>query len=196
MTPKQEERIRIKITRIRKELAADKKRWCGFYDDSRGLRYLPPEQFIKLKDYKVGLRYLRWFDRTFSDDSGYPLFLFEWTLILFKTGSLKEAEKKAFETFAASNYIFDKFLEKDLLRNEKIEKTEWETAWMAENFKYSSSDPEYTNFVLWLESLQTGKKFYDFASELIAIDKRLESVPAGKTRTELVNRRYKMIEEL
>ncbi len=62
MTPKQEERIRIKIARIRKELAADKKRWGGFYDDSRGLRYLPPEQFIKLKDYKGGLRYLRWFD--------------------------------------------------------------------------------------------------------------------------------------
>jgi len=44
MTPKQEERIRNKIARIRKELAADKKRWGGFYDDSRGLRYLPPER--------------------------------------------------------------------------------------------------------------------------------------------------------
>ncbi|MFW5793677.1 MAG: hypothetical protein ACOCWC_05285 [Bacteroidota bacterium] len=67
MTPKQDEKIRNKIARIRKELAADKKRWGGFYDDSRGLRYLPPELFIKLKDYKGGLRYLRWFNRAAQD---------------------------------------------------------------------------------------------------------------------------------
>jgi hypothetical protein len=90
MTLKQEERIRNKIVRIRKELAQDKKRWGGFYDDSRGLKYLPSELFIKHKDYNGGLRYLRWFDRTFSDDSGFPIFLFEWTLILFQTGNIKE----------------------------------------------------------------------------------------------------------
>jgi len=42
MTPKQEERTRSKIKMIKAELAADKKRWGGYYDDSRGLRYLPP----------------------------------------------------------------------------------------------------------------------------------------------------------
>jgi hypothetical protein len=77
MAPKQEERIKNKIDRIRKELAADKKRWGGFYDDSRGLRNLPPEQFFKLKDYKGGLRFLRWFNRTLSDDNGCSIFLFE-----------------------------------------------------------------------------------------------------------------------
>jgi hypothetical protein len=82
---------------------------------NRGLRYLPSAQFIKLRDYKGGLRYLRWFNRTFPDDNGYPIFLFEWTLILFKTGNLKEAEKKAFETFFANNFLFDKFLGKELL---------------------------------------------------------------------------------
>jgi hypothetical protein len=74
MAPKQEERIKNKIDRIRKELAADKKRWGGFYDDSCGLRYLPPEQFIKLKDNKGGLRFLSWFNRTFPHDNGYPIF--------------------------------------------------------------------------------------------------------------------------
>lgn len=157
MTPKQEERIRNKIARIRKELAADKKRWGGFYDDSRGLRYLPPEQFIKLKDYKGGLRYLRWFNRAFPDDIGFSLFLFEWTLILFKTGNLKEAEKKAFETFSESNYIFDKFLERELFNIEITENTTMETAWLAENFKYSKNDLEFTNFATWLERLLTSR---------------------------------------
>jgi hypothetical protein len=98
-----------------KRTCSGQKRWGGFYDDNRGLRYLPSAQFIKLRDYKGGLRYLRWFNRTFPDDNGYPIFLFEWTLILFKTGNLKEAEKKAFETFFANNFLFDKFLGKELL---------------------------------------------------------------------------------
>jgi len=195
MTPKQEERIRNKIARIRKELAADKKRWGGFYDDSRGLRYLPPELFIKLRDYKGGLRYLRWFGRTFSDDIGYPIFLFEWTIILFKTGNLKEAERKALETFLGNSYLFDKFLRKELIIVEKHESSNWESADLAEELTYSTGNPELVVFGEWLENFQAGEKFKKFASELLEIDKKLATEPTGKTRSELVQRRHKLIHE-
>jgi len=99
VTPKQVERIRNKIARIRKELAADKKSWGGYHHDGKGLRYLPPELYIKLKDYKGGLRYLRWFDRTFPDDSGYPIFLFEWTIILLRQAKSKKLIKKLWRHF-------------------------------------------------------------------------------------------------
>lgn len=194
MTPKQEERIRNKIARIRKELAADKKRWGGFYDDSRGLRYLPPEQFIKLRDYKGGLRYLRWFNRTFPDDGGYPIFLFEWTLILFKTGNVKEAEKKAMKTYFANNYLFDQFLGKELITIEKGAHSNWETAALAQNLNYSHSDPEFSDFGTWLERFQTSEKFTAFTSELIEIEKNLTTEPVGETRTELVKRRWRLID--
>lgn len=192
MTPKQEEKIRNKIARIKKELAADKKRWGGYYDDSRGLRYLPPELFIKLKDYKSGLKYLRWFNRTFPNDSGYPVFLFEWTLILFKTGNLKEAEKKAFHTFFENNYLFDKFMGKTLVPKQTIKNSNWETAELAETLKYEKDDPEFADFAAWLETLLAGEKFVTFADELAEIDKKLTTEPVGITRTELVNRRSKL----
>lgn len=196
MTPKQEERIRNKIARIRKELAADKKRWGGFYDDSRGLRYLPPEQFIKLRDYKGGLRYLRWFNRTFPDDLGYPIFLFEWTMILFKTGNIKEAENKALLTFYANNYLFDKFFGKEPPTTEKQEHTGWESAELAESLKYSNSVPEFADFGKWLQDFQTSQKYQKFAKEVILIKEKLVTEPAGKTRTELVSRQYELISEL
>lgn len=196
MTPKQEERIRNKIARIRKDLAADKKRWGGFYDDSRGMRYLPPELFIKLKDYKGGLRYLRWFNRTFPEDIGFPIFLFEWTLILFKTGNLKEAEKKAFGTFFSNSYLFNKFLGKELSYIEKKESSNWETKDLAELLKYSKNDIELADFAEWLENLTNSAKFNKFANELIEIDKKLATEPVGKTRTELVNRRNKLLDDI
>ena len=37
----------------------------------------------------------RWFDKKFDDEIGYPDFLFEWTVLLFKNGQLRETERKA-----------------------------------------------------------------------------------------------------
>lgn len=151
-TAKQEERIRNKIARIRKELAADRKFWGGYHHDGTGLRYLPPKEFIKLRDYKGGMRYLHWFNRTFPDDIGHPVFLLEWTLILFKTGKLKEAEKKAYDTHHSNNYLLEKFLGKELPVSKQNKNLEWEAS-QAKNLKYSSNDPEFTDFAEWLENL-------------------------------------------
>ena len=196
MTPKQEERIRNKIARIRKELAADKKHWGGYHHDGKGLRYLPPEHFIKLKDYKSGLRYLRWFDRAFPDDCGYPIFLFEWTIILFMAGKTQEAEKKAIETFFSNTYLFDKFLGKEFLQFDKWESSGWEQSSLTKYFNYSKSDAELYNFVVWLESFLTSKKFYKIANEFIEIDKQLKNEPVGQKRSKLVNRRYNLLGEI
>ena len=43
MTPKQIERVKTKIKRIKAALAADKKHWGGFFHDGQGLRYIPPQ---------------------------------------------------------------------------------------------------------------------------------------------------------
>ncbi|MCD4772134.1 MAG: hypothetical protein K8R41_01975 [Bacteroidales bacterium] len=196
MTPKQEERIRNKIARIRKELAADKKHWGGYHHDGKGLRYLPPEFFIKLKDYKGGLRYLRWFDRTFPNDCGHPIFLFEWTVILFMTGKNQEAEKKAIETFFSNTYLFDKFLRKEFLRFDKWEGSGWEQSSLTEYLNYSKTDAEFNDFVVWLESFLTSKKFYKIANELIKIDKQLKNEAVGPKRSKLVNRRYQLLDEI
>jgi hypothetical protein len=94
MTPKQAERLRQKITDIRRVLAAEKRKF-GCYDDSRGLRYSPLKYYVQLGDFKGGLTYLRWFHRNFPDDAGFPDFLFEWTLILFRNGRLQDATQTA-----------------------------------------------------------------------------------------------------
>ncbi len=194
MTEKQEKKIRNKIAKIRKALAADRKRWGGQHHDGQGLRYLPPEQFIMLRDYKGGLRYLRWFDRTFSDDSGFPIFLFEWTLILFKTGKKKEAEKKAFETFLENPFLFDAFLEKTLLPLEIEFSSNWAGPELVEYLKYSKSEPEFADFAEWLEEFQSSEKFIQFANEMLEIEKKLKTEPVGKTRSELVQRKFNLVD--
>lgn len=195
MTPKQEERLRNKIVRVRKELAADKKQWGGYYHDGRGLRYLPLELFIKLRDYKGGLRYLRWFDKAFPDDACYTIFLFEWTLILFKVGKVAEAEKKLLQTFFSNTYIFDKFLGKAFLSPNKGENPDWKSTSLEEYFHYDKAEPELNDFVEWLERAKANDKIVKLANEFIEIEEQIQDEPLGKTRTELINRQHNLLDK-
>jgi hypothetical protein len=196
LTPKQIERIRTKIARIRKELAADKKHWGGFHHDSRGLRYMPPKLFIKIKDYKGALRYLRWFKRTFTDDSAYPLFFLEWALILFKTGKLKEAEKKAFELFFADYSFLDRFLETKIGDIERKNPSDIESKDPMVYVEYIKDDPDNADFIQWLRNLCNSPHFKKFANELIDIENQLELEPPGKKRSAMIEREYALLEEM
>jgi hypothetical protein len=63
---------------------------------------LPAGYFVRLGDYKGGMSYLKWFNRNFPDDGGFPEFLFQSAILLFKTGRLKEAAGAAFSTFCSN----------------------------------------------------------------------------------------------
>jgi hypothetical protein len=194
VTQKKIDRLKKKISDIKRTLAAEKRKFGG-YDDSRGLRYAPTKYYIQLADYAGGLTYTKWFDKNFPDDAGFPSFLFEWTIILFKTGLTKEAEKKALQTFMSNTYLFDKFLEKDFLHFDKYEGSNWEKESLTKNFEYSKSDAELNDFTDWLELFVTSKKFNEIANEFISIEQRLETEPVGRSRTALVNKLYSLLDK-
>lgn len=172
MTPNQIERTQIKIKKIRAALAAEKRKF-GCYDDSRGMRYLPPELFIKIKDYKGGLVYLRWFKKNFPDDIGFPDFLFEWTLILFKNDKLKDAEQKAIETYFSNSYLLDKFFGREILPIKKYEYSNVSGPEFVKYFNYSSSQKELSDFSEWLKQFEKSKRFQEIKEKYIEINKRL-----------------------
>jgi hypothetical protein len=185
MTPKQMVRLRAKISNIKRTLAAEKRKF-GCYDDSRGLRYLPTKHFIQLQDYKGGLTYLKWFRKNFPDDSGFPDFLFEWTIILFKCGKREEARKKAFQTFCANTYLFDKFFGRPVTPVAKWEGSNLETAGFTDFFDYSAKQPEFADFSEWLNNLISTEDFKSRCGKYIDIHKRLMNETDSETRHYLI----------
>ena len=167
MTPKQIERVKKKISAIRRTLAAEKRMYGG-YDDSRGLRYSPPKYFLQIGDYSGGLTYLKWFDKNFPDDMGYPHFLFEWTIILFKTGKIKEAEEKAFETFCANTYWFDKFFGRPIKKRDMWHSSNLRYPEFTEYLEYSCDQPELADFSNWLNTLISTQDFTKRCENYIA----------------------------
>lgn len=190
MTEKQAQRLKNKIAKIKKALAADKRYWGGYYHDGGGLRYAPPGLYLKLQDYKGGMRYFNWFEKNFPDDVGFPVFLFEWAVVLFKTGKFELAEKKVNQTFFSNIYILDKFLDKEPLDFKLSLSTSWGMKEMADAFPYSKKQEELADFVEWLEGYVTSDAFYKFANEFIEIEKQLENERPGPKRNRLVKKLY------
>lgn len=195
MTPRQQENVLKKIQKIKKALAADKRRWGGFYDDSRGLRYLPPNLFLQLKDYKGAMQYFRWFDKNFPDDGGFPIFLFEWTITLFKNGKTIEAEKKALQTFMSNPYLIYKFLGKEYLNTEIDENSNWQFASLVDGLKFSRDSEELKDFADWISMFISTDKFYKVANEFVDIQRKLLTEPVGQKRSELVDRKYSLLDD-
>lgn len=176
MTPKQKDKIVNKIKKIKAALAADKKQWGGYHHDGQGLRYAPPRLYIQLGDFSGGLRYLNWFNKNFPDDSCYPDFLFEWTLILFKTGRQKEAEKKAFLTFTQNTYLFDKFFGRPIKPVDKWEYSNLEMPEFVINyFDYFYQQENLVDFAEWLDKLIQSENFKNLCDQYIEIYKRLQN---------------------
>jgi len=191
MTPKETEKYKKYIADVKRALAAEKRKF-GAYHDGRGMRYYPPKAYIKLQDYKGGLTYLKWFYKNFPDDIGFPDFLFEWTFILFKTDNLKEAERKAFQTFCANTYLFDKFLNLPIVPIEKYEYSNMDIPEFTDTFEYSSNRSEFSDLGQWLAKYLASKKFIQLKIKFIDLKIRIKAEKDPETRSDLIRKAWQI----
>lgn len=158
MTPKQIERVQNKIKKIRKEIYNEKRLWGG-YHDGRGLRYIPFELYLKIQDYKGGLTYLRWFNKNFPDDIAMPEIMIMSSLIYFKNGKIKYAEKKALQAYFADSYVLDIFLDREV--NDDND-SNYDLNTIKDLFDTLKKQNDMTDFQNWFvdfENTETYKKY-------------------------------------
>ena len=185
MTPKQADRLKKKITDIRRVLAAEKRKF-GWYDDSRGLRYFPTKYYIQLGDVAGGLTYTRWFAKNFPDDAGFPDFLFEWLVILFKNGKIKEAEQKAIETFCADIHLLNSFLGRPHAVSEPWEDEPTLEDSSAEYFDSLRTQIPLSVFAEWLTGFTATERFLASAGKYVDLRQQLHGEHDLEQRRNLV----------
>jgi hypothetical protein len=157
MTLRQEASLRKKISDIRAVLAVEKRKFGGYFDN-RGLRYAPPAYFIRLHDYKAGLRYVRWFWRSFPDDEGYPLFLFECAIIFYYAAKPKEAGTMIKNAHANNPLLLDAFFGKTYnLPPGSTPQMQWHWE-QVQDLPYLYTQPELTTFANWLQKTEEAEK--------------------------------------
>ena len=120
MTEKQIEKIRKQIRSLRAKLSAEKRKH-GWYHDGQGYRYIIPDLYLQIEDYKGALRYFNWFEKEFEVDSGFPDFNLAWTITLFKNKKYDLAIRKLYTTAFSNTYLIDLIFENKPLQIEKSE---------------------------------------------------------------------------
>lgn len=195
MTEKQIERIKKKIKGCKAQLSAEKRKF-GAYHDGRGIRYIIPELYLEIEDYKGCLRYFNWFQKEFGDDVGFPHFIFQWTFVLFQNKKCELAEKKLYETIFSNTYLIPVLLDLEIDRIEKSETISTERIEFAKEIASEMSKIITDDFNIWLKEITNKEIFSKRIRDYIGLQKLIESEPVGKDRTDLLNAKRKFIEDI
>ena len=192
MTQKQADQLYKKIADIKRILAAEKRKF-GCHDDSRGLRYNPVRYYTQLGDFKGGLTYLRWFHKNFTDDASFPDFLFEWTIILFKSGKFKDADSKAIQAFCSNIHLFDSFLDRPIVPVEPWEQPSITADSFSAYFDSIGKQTSLVDFAKWLAAFVATERFRNSASRFIGFNRQLYGENDLAKRRHLVEQLGKLL---
>ncbi len=182
MNEKEIEKIKNTIKVYKARLAGEKKRFGGYFDNG-GVRYIIPELYVRLGDYKGALTSFRWFEREFPDDSGFPFFNLIWSFTYFKNKREKDAIRLVYKTAFSNIYMLD------LLCKNPI----------TINGGKSSADLEYAKKLIeWCEKLLTSdfkqwicrfnetEEFKANMNKFISIRKLMDDESLSESRSELI----------
>jgi tetratricopeptide (TPR) repeat protein len=195
MTDKQIERIKKKIKAYRSMLSAEKRKFGGYIDD-RGLRYLLPEFYLKIQDYKGALNYYRWFTKEFPDDIGFPDFNLYWALTLFKNNKMEAAIAKTYETVFSNTYLVDLICSKEVRSIDKSETIGFETLGYAKEIVDDCVKLLTDDFITWLKTLIETEDYKSNLNKFISLQKLIEDESAGKLRSKLIEESRKLEKRL
>ena len=186
MTEKQIERVKKKIKHYRAFLAAEKRRFGGYFDN-RGIRYIIPELFLQIQDYKGAQVYFRWFSKAFSDDVGFPEFNLFWAATLFENNKVPEALRKVYETAFSNTYLLDLISGKDPTKIDKSELSGAERLYYAKEIYKDCIGLITFDFQTWITSIVDSEEFRANLNRFISLQKLIEDEPVGKMRNHLIS---------
>jgi hypothetical protein len=195
MNEKQIENIKEKIRKLRAQLAAEKKRFGGYFDN-RGIRYDLPELYLKLGDYKGAMTYFRWFSREFSDDVGFPFFLLFWSFTHYKNKHEKDAVRLAYRTAFSNTYLIDLLCGKPVVSIDKAELGGSETLKYAEDIAEWCNSLITKDFKTWLCSLHETEEFRSNLNRFISLQKLIKDEDAYELRSRLIDEVTRLREQL
>ena len=195
MTERQIERIKKTIKFYKARLAAEK-RMHGEYDDSAGLRYIIPELYFKIRDYKGALVYFRWFSKAFPDDTGFPVFNLFWSAAFFENNKIPQAINKAYETAFSNTYLLDLINGKDPVQLDKSETIGYENLEYAKQIYKDCINLITLEFQIWISNLSEFDDFKANLNKFISIQKLIKDEPVGPMRTSLIQESNKFERQL
>ncbi|MGV8962926.1 MAG: hypothetical protein ACOH2V_06060 [Candidatus Saccharimonadaceae bacterium] len=184
MTEKQKESIRLSNKKQRGALAAERRKFGGYFDNS-GRRYSISELYMRIFDYKGTITYKRWFEKNFPDDIGVPLLSFHWSNAYHELGKLQETKIYTIDTAFQNIYLHK------LLLNREVNKIDM--------YEFGRDMLEFAQLMIKDCGKVATESYFNWLSIFIETDEYKEPINKFIALTKLLkneNKQYKRIELL
>lgn len=188
MTEKQIQKIKTQIKSFRAKLSAEKRKY-GWYDDSRGLRFIIPDLYLQIADYKGALRYFNWFEKEIKATSGFPDFNLAWTIALFKNKKLELAEKKLYTTAFSNTYFVDLIIGNTPMKVNKPELISYEKLEFLHEIEKYWKRMLTPDFVEWVDEIAGRDEFRENIAKYIEFSVLLSETKDIEERRKVIERR-------
>ena len=189
-----QKKIKATIKRYENALAKEKKTH-GTYDDGYGKRYLLGMMYLQIDDVPGAMRHFIWFENEFNDDNGEPFQYLFWSLTLYRSGKVNEAEEKLRQTILRNLYIIpillgEKIADYRIKFHSSEEYLDYVTAGEAPSEYFDLWMP---NEKKWVSEFYRRKSTQDEIKKYVEINRKLDKEPVGDKRSVLVNEKFAML---
>ena len=188
--PTDPKKIRASIKRYEKNLRTEN------YRDGSGSRYLVGPLYLSIGDLEGARQYYEWYEKEFTDDMVEAFNHLCWTLVLLRSGNLKEARIKLIRTYLGNNFIIPAVLGIPHGQPELKRGCNWEdedyvsegnlrllVLWSAEE-------------LVWLRAEWENPAFQRIRKRDLEINQALSTEGVGERRSQLVSEQYGLRNDL
>lgn len=172
------------------------RRKFGCIDDGQGKRYIIFWLYLVLGDLKGANSYLRWFEKTFEDDSGEPMQKLCAAILLHRSGKEKKAKYYLAELMLSNLYAIPKVLGQEIRHYQfrcfsSFGKKEYLDRMPSEVLAAISDEDK-----AWIQELYESPEFRRYKQRYVEIQTELDRAEGVEKRRPLVDELYSILNGL
>lgn len=189
--PDSEKSLKQRISGYKSSLNKEK-REHGFISDGAGKRYTMFPLHLLLDDSKKSEQYIQWYESEFPDDSGEPIQLLCWSIILKRLGKDKEAKHKTVELMLSNLYLIPKLIGKKTSKHNMWHSSNCEEIEYLDYLPQQVIDSIRNDELMWLEDQFDSFEFKRIRKRYIEILSELQMTKDVESRTKLLDEAHSL----
>ena len=162
------------------------RRMHGFISDGYGKRYLIFWLYFVLGDTKGANAYLRWYEKTFSDDIGEPIQKLCTAILLHRSGKLHKAKYYLAELMLSNLYAIPKLLGEKCAHHKVESSSNFEEPEYAEEIPGEILSAITEEDRAWIRELHESFEFRRYKAQYLQLKSELDNTHGSENRSPLV----------
>ena len=181
--PSDPKKVRARLRGYERKLRPER---GGFIDDGAGKRYFLVGLYLVLDDLDGAMESMRWFERTFPDDSRDEAQLLSWALALHRAGHEEAAKERLRQCMLENRYVLPRLLGRtfDGLEVSKVEDG-YKLMHLDHSIPVAFFDLWTDAEKAWAASLYDTRLWSGMRERALDIERMLEDMPRSEERSML-----------